>query len=64
MRKEWKAQNCKLYCNLDGTEVTALSSKVADSLCEELNRKDEYAFLRDCAEFEELMRKMGREGQL
>lgn len=58
MRKEWKSQNCKLYRNLDGTEVTALSSKVADSLCEELNSKDEFAFMRDCTEFRELMTQM------
>lgn len=60
MRKEWKSQDCKLYRNLDGTEVTALSSKVADSLCEELNSKDEFAFMRDCADFRELMAQMGK----
>lgn len=60
MRKEWKSQDCKLYRNLGGTEVTALSSKVADSLCEELNSKDEFAFMRDCADFRELMAQMGK----
>lgn len=60
MRKEWKSQDCKLYRNLDGTEVIALSSKVADSLCEELNSKDEFAFMRDCTDFRELMAQMGK----
>lgn len=58
MRKAWESKDCKLYRNLDGAEVTMLSSKVADSLCEELNSKDEFAFMRDCAEFEELMKHM------
>ena len=60
MRKEWKSQDCKLYRNLDGTEVIALSSKVADSFCEELNSKDEFAFMRDCTDFRELMAQMGK----
>ncbi|MDO4280142.1 MAG: helix-turn-helix transcriptional regulator [Peptococcaceae bacterium] len=60
MRKKWNSQDCKLYQNAEGTEVTALSSKVVDSLCEELNSKDEFAFIRDCADFKKLMAQMGR----
>lgn len=60
MRKEWSSQNWKLYRNREETEVTALSSKVADSLCEKLNSKEEFVFMRDCAKFRELMTQMGR----
>lgn len=58
MKKEWHPQNCKLYRNAEGTEATVLSSKVADSLCEELNSKDEFAFMRDCMEFRKLITQM------
>ena len=55
MKKEWNAQDCKLYQYAEGTDVTSLSSKVANTLCDELRNKDEYAFMRDCPEFKELM---------
>lgn len=58
MKKEWKTQDCKLYQYTEGNDVTSLSSKVATSFCEELSNKAEYAFIRDCTEFRELMTKM------
>ena len=58
MRKEWTPQDCKLYQCTEDNGVTSLSSKVAASFCEELSNNAEYAFLRDCIEFRELMAKM------
>lgn len=58
MRKEWNLQDCKLYQHAEGNDVTALSSKVANSFCEELSNNAEYAFIRDCTEFRELMAQM------
>lgn len=56
MKKEWNPQNSQLYhyANDDG-DTTFLSSRIADSLCVELSTKEEYAFIRDCPEFEELL---------
>ena len=34
------------------------SSRLADTLCDELATKEEYAFVRDCIEFRELMAEM------
>ncbi|MGI5824627.1 MAG: helix-turn-helix domain-containing protein [Bacillota bacterium] len=55
MKKKWNPQGCKLYRNLGGGENTFLSSRIADTLCDELINNEEYAFLRECAEFEKLM---------
>lgn len=56
MKKEWNPQNSQLYhyANNDG-DTTFLSNRIADSLCNELSTKEEYVFIRDCADFEELM---------
>ena len=61
MRAEWKPQDCKLYQHTTGNGSTSLLGKIADSLCEELSTGEEYAFLRDCTEFRELMGSTGRE---
>lgn len=55
MREAWKPQDCKLYQHTKGNGSTFVSGKIADILCEELNTKEEYAFLRDCTEFKELV---------
>ena len=55
MKKEWNVQDCQLYRNAKDSESTLFSSRLADTLCDELATKEEYAFVRDCAEFRELM---------
>lgn len=46
---------------LKGADMTALSNKVVVSFCEELNSREEFAFMRDCTEFKELMTQMSCE---
>ncbi len=58
MRKEWNPQDCKLYQKVKGTDATSFSSKVANSFCAELESNDEFAFMRGCTEFRELMVQM------
>lgn len=58
MKKEWTPQDSILYRNAEGADMTALSSKVVVSFCEELNSREEFAFMRDCTEFKELMTQM------
>ncbi|MGI5959127.1 MAG: helix-turn-helix domain-containing protein [Massiliimalia sp.] len=58
MKKEWNAKNCTLYQNTEGTDATFLSSKIANYFCEELASKEEFAFMRDCPEFQKLMAEM------
>lgn len=58
MKKEWNPQDCPLYRNAKNSGSTHLSSRLADTLCDELAGKEEYAFIRDCAEFRELMAQM------
>lgn len=58
MKKEWTPQDSRLYRNAEATDMTALSSKVVVSFCEELNSKEVFAFMRDCTEFKELMTQM------
>lgn len=58
MKKEWNPQDCQLYCNANNSESTFFSSRLADTLCDELANKEEYAFVRDCVEFKELMAQM------
>lgn len=42
-------------------DMTALSNKVVVSFCEELSSKEEFAFMRDCTEFKELITQMSCE---
>lgn len=58
MKKEWKPKNNILYRHIEGSDVTTLSTKVANSFCEQLKTDDEYAYLQECKEFEELMIKI------
>lgn len=58
MKKAWNPQDCQLYRNAKDSGSTFFSSRVADILCDELASKEEYAFIRDCAEFRELMAQM------
>ncbi len=58
MKKEWNPQDCQLYRNAKKSGSTFSTSRLADTLCEELAGKEEYAFIRDCVEFEELMAQM------
>ena len=58
MKKEWNVQDCQLYRNAKDSESTLFSSRLADTLCDELATKEEYAFVRDCIEFRELMAEM------
>ena len=51
-----KAQ--ELINNARGSGSTFLSSRLADTLCDELANKEEYAFIRDCSEFRELVAQM------
>lgn len=59
MKKEWNPQGCQLYRNANSDGSTFLSSKLADIFCDELANEEAYAFVRDCAEFKELMVQMG-----
>ncbi len=56
MKREWNPQHCQLYRHAknDG-DTTFFSIRIAENLCAELSIKEEYAFLRDCADFEEMM---------
>ena len=51
--------NSKLYQNAVKTGASSFSGKLANFFCGELFAQDEYAFIRDCAEFRELMDGMG-----
>lgn len=58
MKKEWNPQDCQLYRHAKVSGSTLFSSRLADILCDELASKEEYAFIRDCVEFKELMAQM------
>ncbi len=56
MKREWNLQNCQLYRHAKDTgNTTFLFSRDAESLCTELSAKEEYAFIREGSEFEEMM---------
>ena len=55
MKKEWNPQNYPLYCNANVSSSTFFSSKLAKTITDELANNEEYAFLRDGSEFEELI---------
>ena len=55
MKKEWNTQDYQLYRNVNGSDSTFFSSKLAKKITDELANNEEYAFLREGSEFEELM---------
>lgn len=55
MKKEWNAQDYQLYRNTNGRNSAFFSSKLAKKIIDELVNNEEYAFLRDGSEFEELI---------
>ncbi len=55
MKKEWNTQDCPLYRNAAGSDSTWLSSRLAKTITDELANNEEYTFLRDGLEFEELI---------
>lgn len=58
MKKEWNTQDYQLYRNANGRSSTFFSSKLAKTITDELANNEEYAFLRDGSEFEELIRQV------
>lgn len=55
MKKEWNPQDYRLYRNANVRGSTFFSSKLAKTITDELADNEEYAFLRDGSEFEELI---------
>lgn len=58
MKKEWHPQDYALYRNAEVKGSTFFSSKLVETICAELINKEEYAFLRDDSELEELIKKV------
>lgn len=55
MKEEWEPQNCPLYYSKENAGATILSNKLLDTFCEELLCKEEYDFLHNSPEFEEMI---------
>lgn len=55
MEKEWNPQDYQLYRNANVRGSTFFPSKLAKTIADELANNEEYAFLRDSSEFEELI---------
>ena len=55
MKKEWKIQHSPLYRNADGNDSTWLSGRLAKTFADEIANNEEYAFLREGSELEELL---------
>ena len=55
MKKEWKIQSSPLYRNADGNDSTWLSGRLAKTFADEIANNEEYAFLREGSELEELL---------
>ena len=55
MKKEWKIQSSPLYRNADGSDSTWLSGRLAKTFADEIANNEEYAFLREGSELEELL---------
>lgn len=55
MKKEWNTQDYQLYHNTNGRVSAFFSGKLTKTITDELLNNEEYAFLRDGSEFEELM---------
>ncbi len=58
MKKEWNPQDYQLYRNANVNGSTFFSSKLAKTITDELANNEEYAFLRDGSEFEELLERV------
>ena len=54
MKKEWNPQDYRLYRNINGSG-SALFPSLAKTITDELANNEEYAFLRDGSELEELL---------
>ena len=55
MKKEWNTQDYQLYRNANGSDSTFFSSKLKETITNELANNEEYAFLREGSAFEELI---------
>lgn len=55
MKKEWNTQDYQLYRNANGSDSTFFSSRLKETITDELVNNKEYAFLREDSEFEELI---------
>ena len=55
MKKEWDMQNSPLYRHADGSGCTWLSGRLAKTFIDELTNNEEYSFLREDPEFEDLI---------
>ena len=55
MKKAWDPQDCPLYRHADGSDATWLSGRLVNTLVDELASKEEYAFLFEDSELEELV---------
>ncbi len=55
MKKEWNPQDYPLYRNANVSNSAFFSSRLAKTIIDELANNEEYAFLRDDSEFEELI---------
>ena len=61
MEKAWDTQNSPLYRNADGSGLAWLSSRLVKALTDELASKEEYSFLREGPEWEELLAQLEHE---
>jgi len=55
MKDAWDPKNSRLYQNASGRGATSLSSKLSDTLRADLISKEEFAFIRENAEFDRLI---------
>lgn len=55
MKKEWNPQDYQLYRNANVRGSAFFSGKMVKTITDELANNEEYAFLRDSSEFEELI---------
>ena len=55
MKKEWNTQDYQLYRNTKGSSSTFFSSKLAKTITDELANNEEYTFLHEGSEFDEII---------
>ncbi len=55
MKKEWNTQDYQLYRNTNGSSSTFFSSKLVKTITDELANNEEYTFLREGSEFEDII---------
>lgn len=58
MEETWKPQTSPLYRHLEGGETNIFSEWVSSSIREDLEKGEEFSFLRDCPEYQELLREL------